>query len=404
MKRLAVALFALALLNPALCRAQRGGNSWENQGNVPVSPEIHPDGTVTFRLFAPDAKEVLLVGAPVIAVMGGQPGTMVKDDRGLWSITIGPVPPGYYNYGFAEDGGIRSPDPANPNVELRQWGHTSYFIVHDQQPQIFEPRKVPHGTVAIVTYDSKTLNLTRRAFVYTPPGYEESPGQRYPVLYLLHGSGLFEGAWVETGQANFILDNLLAAGKIRPMVVVMPYGAITGSDQPQGIENGPAPAAEGRGGRGVGNGFQNDLLNDLKPLIEAKFHVLTDRAHRAIAGLSAGADQASSIGLGHLDLFSAIGAFSGNGLRNASLDAANVNAQLQTFMLVCGKNDPAFRSNQQEDQTLTDQNIRHVFLPTEGAHIWPVWQYALTQFAPAIFPDPLKAADKTATTGAAAQN
>ena len=391
MKRIAAGLLTLALLNSTICWAQRGGNSWENQGNVPVSPEIHPDRTVTFRLFAPDAKEVLLVGAPVIAVMGGQPGKLAKDDRGLWSITIGPVPPGYYNYGFAEDGGIRSPDPANPNVELRQWGHTSFFMVPGDQPQIFEPRKVPHGTVAIVTYDSKSLNLTRRAYVYTPPGYEESPDKRYPVLYLLHGSGLFEGAWVETGQANIILDNLLADGKIRPMVVVMPYGAITGSDVPQGREHGPTPA-EARGGRGGGNGFQNDLLNDLKPLIETKFRVLTDREHRAIAGLSAGADQASSIGLSHLDLFCAIGAFSGNGLRNASLNPADLNARLQAFMLVCGKSDPAFRSNQQEDQTLTSQSINHVFLQAEGAHIWPVWQYALTQFAPLIFPDAAKAA------------
>jgi len=397
MKRIVVILWSLIFLISSPCFAQRGGNSWENQGNVPVSPEIHADRTVTFRLFAPDATEVLLVGAPVIAVMGGQPGTMVKDERGLWSITIGPVPPGYYNYGFAEDGGIRSPDPANPNVELRQWGHTSYFIVHDDKPQIFEPRKVPHGTVAIVTYDSKTLNLTRRAYVYTPPGYEETPERRYPVLYLLHGSGLFEGAWVETGQANLILDNLLADGKIRPMVVVMPYGAIAGSDQPQGIENGPAPAATGgRGGRGGNNGFQDDLLNDLKPLIETKFRVLTDREHRAIAGLSAGADQASNIGLGHLDMFCAIGAFSGNGLRNAQLDPAQINAKLQAFMIVCGQNDPAFRSNQQEDQTLTTQNINHDFLPTEGAHIWPVWQYALTQFAPKLFPEVSKAADKSA--------
>jgi enterochelin esterase family protein len=249
--------------------------------------------------------------------------------------------------------------------------------------------------------------MTRRAFVYTPPGYEESPDKRYPVLYLLHGSGLFEGAWVETGQANIILDNLLAEGKIRPMVVVMPYGAITGSDQPQGIENGTPPAGAGRGGRGGGgggNGFQNDLLNDLMPLIETKFHVLTDREHRAIAGLSAGADQASSIGMSHLNLFSAIGAFSGNGLRNATLDPAELNAKLQTFMLVCGRQDPAFRSNSAEDQTLTGQNINHVFLPTDGAHIWPVWQFALTQFAPMIFPAQPKAADNAAATGKPATN
>ena len=130
---------------PAAGLAQRGGNSWENQGNLPVSPEVHPDRSVTFRLFAPKASEVLLVGGPMIAVMGG-PKPLVKDERGLWSVTVGPIPAGYYNYGFAVDGGgIRSPDPANPNIEHRQWGHTSFFIVDDTQTQLFQAWEVPHG-------------------------------------------------------------------------------------------------------------------------------------------------------------------------------------------------------------------------------------------------------------------
>lgn len=372
------AALALSLLacRPAL--AQRGGNSWENQGNLPVSPEVLPDHRVTFRLYAPKATEVLLVGAPILAITGG-PKPFTKDDKGLWTITIGPVPPGYYNYGFAIDGGIRSPDPANPDIEQRMWGHTSYFIVKGDQPQIFEPRPgVPHGTVHINTYDSKSLNQTRRMFVYTPPGYEDS-SQKYPTLYLLHGSGLLEEAWVETGQANLILDNLLADKKILPMVVVMPFG-----------HTARAQADQSRGrGAAAGGSFDDDLLNDVMPLIEHTYHVLSDRDHRAIAGLSMGANQALSIGLRKLDLFSAIGAFSGNGGGNqlTSMDPAVLNAKLKVLFLGVGKSDPVFAANSRTADTLTQKKIDHVFDPCEGAHIWPVWQYDLTKFTPLLFRD-----------------
>jgi enterochelin esterase-like enzyme len=403
MKTFAAGLLALTLTFPLPGLAQRGGNSWENQGNLPVSPEVHPDRSVTFRLFAPKASEVLLVGGPMIAVMGG-PKPLVKDERGLWSVTVGPIPAGYYNYGFAVDGGIRSPDPANPNIEHRQWGHTSFFIVDDTQAQLFQAWKVPHGTVHILTYDSKSLGLARRAFVYTPPGYEETPDQRLPVLYLLHGSGLLEEAWVETGQVNLILDNLLSQGKIKPMVVVMPYGSVAGGDQPQGPGGPAAPAQPNRGGRG-GGGFENDLLNEVRPMVEAKFHVLNDREHRAIAGLSMGADQAATIGLGHLDLFSAIGAFSGNGIQLGSHTPEELNAKLQAMMISVGRQDPAFGRNQQTSQTFDQGNINHVFLTPEGGHIWPVWQLSIAQFTPLLFQDKAGAPAAAAkSAGAPAQN
>jgi enterochelin esterase-like enzyme len=159
---------------------------------------------------------------------------------------------------------------------------------------------------------------------------------------------------------------------------------VAGGDQPQGPGTRPA-AQPARGGRGGGGGFENDLLNDLKPLIEEKFHVLTDRDHRAIAGLSMGADQAATIGLGHLDLFSAIGAFSGNGIQLGTHTPDELNTKLQAFMISVGRQDPAFGRNQQTSQSFDQQNINHIFLTPDGGHIWPVWQLSIAQFTPLLF-------------------
>ena len=143
---------------------------------------------------------------------------------------MGPLAPGFYTYGYAIDGGLRMPDPSNPNLELRRWGATSLFIVPGTEKAVFEERRVPHGTVHVSFYDSPNLDTERMVYVYTPPGYETG-NQKYPVLYLLHGNGQIEASWTWTGRANVILDNLLADGKIKPMVVVMPYGHVTARDQ-----------------------------------------------------------------------------------------------------------------------------------------------------------------------------
>ena len=203
--------------------AQRGSTApYEDVNNIPVSPEVHPDHTVTFRLFAPKAAEVLLMGSPGILEVVKQPVPLQKGDNGVWTTTVGPLPAGFYTYGYAIDGGLRMPDPSNPNLELRRWGATSLFIIPGGDRAPIEERRVPHGTVHVEFYDSQKLDTERMVYVYTPPGYQTGR-QKYPVLSLLHGNGQIEASWTWTGRANVIMDNLLAAGKIKPMIVVMPY-------------------------------------------------------------------------------------------------------------------------------------------------------------------------------------
>src|SRR3954451_21818460 len=169
----------------SLCQMPSGNRPpapyYEDTNNIPVSPEIHGDKTVTFRLFAPKASEVVLMGSPGILEAIKKPLPLQRDDKGVWSLTVGPLPAGFYTYGYAIDGGVRMPDPSNPNLELRRWGPTSSFIVPGGEKAVFEERRVPHGTVHVEFYDSAALNGERMVYVYTPPGYEAGR-QRYPIL------------------------------------------------------------------------------------------------------------------------------------------------------------------------------------------------------------------------------
>src|SRR5581483_7855100 len=241
------------------------------------SPEVRSDRTVTFRLFAPKASEVMLMGSPGILEVIKKPTALQRDEKGVWSLTVGPLPPGFYTYGYAIDGGLRMPDPSNPNLEVRRWGPTSLFIVPGEEKAVFEERHVPHGTVHIDFYDSKNLHMPRMFYVYTPPGYETGR-QKYPVLYLLHGNGQIEASWTWTGRANVIMDNLLADCKAKPMIVVMPYGHPSREIKPAS----PPPSIDP-------GAIEKELLTAVKPMVEAKYRVLTDRLHRAIGGLSMGA-------------------------------------------------------------------------------------------------------------------
>ena len=213
-------------------------------------------------------------------------------------------------------------------------------MVPGPEKAVFEERPVPHGTVHVNFYDSKNLDTPRMFYVYTPPGYESNQ-QKYPVLYLLHGNGQIEASWTWTGRANVIMDNLLADGKIKPMIVVMPYGHI-----PREIK--PAPAAPA--GPGDGAAIEKELLTGVKPIVESKYRVLADRQHRAIAGLSMGAGQSMSIGLHNLDQFAYIGAFSGGGNRAEweKTDAAILNAKLKVLWLGCGTRRRALQIRQRD--------------------------------------------------------
>jgi enterochelin esterase-like enzyme len=372
-------LFALTSLSAQGICQRRPAPYYEDTKNIPVSPEIHPDRTVTFRLFAPKASDVVLMGSPGILEFIKEPRPLKKDDQGVWSLTVGPLPPGFYTYGYAIDGGLRMPDPSNPDLEVRRWGDTSMFIVPGAEKAVFEERPVPHGTVHIDFYDSKNLQTPRMFYVYTPPGYETGR-QKFPVLYLLHGNGQIEASWTWTGRANVIMDNLLADGKAKPMIVVMPYGHI-----PREIKPGPA----GPSGPGDAMAIEKELLTEIKPAVESNYRVLTDREHRAIGGLSMGAAQSLSIGLHNLDQFAYIAAFSGAGNRAEweKADPAVLNRKLKVLWIGCGTEDPGYKGVKSMDDLLTQKNVKHVFNQSGGGHSWPNWQVYLSKYAPLLFRD-----------------
>jgi enterochelin esterase family protein len=372
-------LLLVPLLSLIALAQPRPAAYYEDTKNIPVSPEIHADRRVTFRLFAPKASEVILMGSPGILEVIQKPLPLVKDGEGVWSLTVGPLAPGFYTYGYAIDGGLRMPDPSNPNLEVRRWGPTSSFIVPDGAALI-EERRVPHGTVHVNFYDSPHLKTQRMFYVYTPPGYETGK-QKYPVLYLLHGTGQIEASWTWTGRANVILDNLIAEGKAKPMIVVMPYGHVQ-------REIKPAPAAA----PGIGAdtaAIERELMTVLKPMVEAKYRVLTGRQSRAIAGLSMGSAQSWAIGLHNLDHFAYLGAFSGGANRAEweKANAAELNQKLKVLWLGCGTEDFAYAGMKAMDDLLTQKKVKHIWNPSGAGHSWPNWQVYLAKYAQLLFRD-----------------
>jgi enterochelin esterase family protein len=364
-----------------LCQPQPAA-SYEDVKNIPVSPEIHTDRTVTFRLFAPQASEVILMGSPGILEFTKKPLPLVKDAQGIWSLTVGPLPPGFYTYGYAVDGGLRMPDPSNPNLELRRWGPTSLFTVTGEEKAVMEPRNVPHGTIHVNFYESSNLNAGRMVYVYTPPGYETGK-DKYPVLYLLHGNGQIEASWTWTGRANVILDNLLAEGNVKPMIVVMPFGHVVREIKTAGAS--PAPAAPGADMAAI----EKELITAVKPLVESKYRVLTDRNHRAIGGLSMGAAQSLSIGLHNLEQFAYIAAFSGGGNRAEweKADPQTLNRKLKVLWLGCGTDDFAYKGVKAMDTLFTEKNVKHVWNESGAGHSWPNWQTYLSKYVQLLFRD-----------------
>jgi enterochelin esterase family protein len=251
-----------------------------------------------------------------------------------------------------------------------------------------DERPVPHGTVHPVAYTSKALGTARNVVVYTPPGYENST-TRYPVLYLLHGAGSNETSWTQRGRANVILDNLIADGKLKPLVVVMPFGFA--------FQRAAGARGDGAENKTQREGFARDFLGDVIPLIETRFRVYADREHRAIAGLSLGGAQALAIGLTHTDLFSRVAGFSsamgaannpetGGVDFNAVLaDSARLNSQLKLLWIGCGTEDTLFESNREFSALLAKNKVEHVFRVTGGAHTYAVWQRYLNEVAPLMF-------------------
>ena len=274
-----------------------------------VSPEVHTDRRVTFRLRAPKAAEVTIAGEWTRT--GAAPNTpekMTKGGDGVWSITVGPVDPNTYIYVYNVDG-VTFTDPVNPLVKLRARTNASMVQVPGGMP--WEFRDVPHGSLEVNVHKAATLDgAMRQVVVYTPPGYDKNRSERYPILYLLHGSNDLAVGWTMCGNANLILDNLQAEKKTVPMIVVMPWG--------HALPFGARPA---QGQPSNNELFEQYLLKEVMPMVEAKYRVAPGRNNRAIMGLSMGGGQALQIALGHLDLFGALGVF-GSGVTRADFEAA----------------------------------------------------------------------------------
>lgn len=340
------------------------------------SPEIHPDRTVTFRVRAPNATNVSVSGEGI-----GRATQMERDERGVWSATIGPLEPNLYSYSFVLDG-FRILDPANPVVKPELLPSTSVLYVPGDKPLIidFDP-SVPHGTVRLHEYESKSLGKLRGLRVYTPPGYDQNSRAKYPVLYLLHGAGDNQDTWTEFGHAHFILDNLIARGKARPMIVVMPDGHASFA-QPQNTSTNAA-------GRNMA-AFERDFTEDIMPFVEKNYRVRPGRENHAIVGLSMGGGQSLTIGLNHLDLFAWVGGMSSSVPNQETFagllkDPKVTNKKLMLLWFACGQSDGLLARNKQLDGTLTEHGVRHTFVTTDGAHEWRVWRGNLEAFAPLIF-------------------
>jgi enterochelin esterase-like enzyme len=364
--------------------ADEGKPAATNTDNAPF-PRVHADGRATFRLKAPDARRVQVFTNYGLGPRGHW--DMKKGDDGVWTFTSPtPIVPGFHYYAFLVDG-VQMNDPGSDTF-FGTGKPTSGIEIPEKGVDFYHPKDVPHGEVRSRWYKSTVTGQTRHVMVYTPPGYDSDPQKRYPVLYLQHGGGEDETGWTRQGHVNFILDNLIAAGKARPMIVVMEKGYATKAGAP------PEP-----GGRGFGGGaFEEVVLKDLIPLIDSTYRTQPYRDQRAIAGLSMGAGQAMRIGLGHLDTFSAIGAFSGVGkvdpktaFGGVFADPAAFDKKVSLLYLHAGTVSLDAGIHERAEslyQALQQAGIKNVvFRDAKGlAHEWQTWRYALYDFAPRLFP------------------
>lgn len=347
-------------------------------------PRVHADGRATFRFKAPDAKKVQVVGDFGRGKSGAW--DMEKGDGGMWSLTSPPIVPGFHYYTLSVDG-VQLNDPGS-DAFFGYAKPTSGIDIPEKGVDFFHAKDVPHGEVRSRWYKSKVTGQTRHVRVYTPPDYDADPKARFPVLYLQHGSGEDETGWAKQGHMNFILDNLLAEKKAVPMIVVMEKGYATKTGEQ------PAAPAPGRGG----NAFEDVVIKDLIPMIDASYRTKADRDHRAIAGLSMGAGQAMQIGLSHLDTFSAVGAFSGvfrmpdpkTAYGGLFADAAAFDKKLNLLYLhsgTVGLDENTHKASAELSSTLQKGGAKNVaFGEAKGiAHEWQAWRVALHDFAPRLF-------------------
>jgi enterochelin esterase family protein len=363
---------------------------------------VLPDNRVTFRIYAPKASEVSVEGEWIRQGLGTG-GPLIKDEEGVWSLTVGPLPPDFYTYALTVDG-VRTMDPQNTVIKPGNSRLENTFLVPGAEADFAAARAVPHGQVRIVWYDSPALGDVRSMRVYTPPGYEDGK-ESYPVFFLIHGGGDNDAGWTTIGRANFIVDNLLAAGKAEPMVVVMPNGSVPRMFRHRlvGAERTDPAAIKARIEAIAASHdiFVEDLLQTIIPTVERMYRVKTGPEGRAIAGLSMGGAETLRVGPSNLDKFAYIGVFS-MGLqvgaeagvhpdfedRNAVFfaDPEQTNQRLRLFYIAAGNNDQTVTDGPQRlSALLTRRGIEHTFNETTGGHTWINWRRYLRDFAQLLF-------------------
>jgi enterochelin esterase-like enzyme len=379
-----VILMALAVIctsaeRPAAERPRFGGS----RGPRVVSPEISADRHVTFRILAPNSDAVRLSGTDIPGI--GQGADMTKDPNGVWEVTLDPLDAGAYRYNFNVDG-VSVIDPRNPSTS--ESNMNTWSLVYVPGSDFMDTKDMPHGAVAEVTYYSKSLKRFRRMHVYTPPDYELGQGT-YPVFYLLHGAFDCDDSWTSVGRAGFIMDNLIAARKAKPMIVVMPAGH-TGSF----TFGGPRPAVDE---------FVQDFCNDIRPYVEKNYRVYKDGQHRAIAGLSMGGGQTLNIAIPDLEDYAYVGVFS-SGIfslnprspqstsgpaweeqNKEKLDNPELKKGLKLLWFATGREDFLIGTTRATVELFRKHGFDVVFKETDGAHTWINWRNYLNEFAPQLF-------------------
>ena len=338
--------------------------------------EISSDGKVTFSLSTPEASKQVELQAqwakdhiPLTAVKPGQ-----------WGVTLEAVPPGVWEYHFVIDG-VSVIDPTNPQIKPQRKPSHSILHIPGTPPNAWDWRDVPHGTVHQQSYPSKVLGRRRDMLVYTPPGYEQAPDRKFPLLVLQHGSGDQHDTWVQHGKAHWILDNLIADGKAVPMMIVMIDGHPLGQVAREAKDSDKLDAM---------TAFERELFEDALPLVEATYRVEAAAEKRALAGLSMGGAQTLGVGLTHADRFGWLGCFSGampagDRMHKALDNKDSLNSRLKLFWIGCGEGDFLLEKNNELIALLKEKGVTHEWHLTAGNHSWPVWRGYLTEFAPRLF-------------------
>ena len=381
MKKLTVLAVALMMSVAAMAQQALWG------GAMTVSPEINPDNSVTFRLNAPKARAVQVSGDFAEGVAN-----MVQNERGVWEYTTEPLAPELYSYAFTMDG-VKIADPANVYQIRDVASVTNYFIVGGGQADLYLTHDVPHGSIHKDWYYSASEDFTRRLTVYTPAAYDGK--KRFPVLYLLHGIGGDEEAWMDLGRASQILDNLIAKGEAEPMIVVMTNGNISQQAAPgYGPEGFPVPSM---GLPKTMEGSFEAAFPEVVKFIDGKYRTIAKKSGRAIAGLSMGGFHSMHISKEYPDMFNYVGLFSAalnvNGQQQGSPIYQNVDQKVDTqfakgvklYWIACGNTDFLIQNNRDFMKGLDARGHDYIYYETEGGHIWRNWRDYLSKFVPQIF-------------------